>query len=752
MKKNKRHNKIITVIATTLAISLSFSSANIDKITAAADNVGTKSNNQVASLAGPYIDQASGETMYNYVYSGSYPQSEVASDKLTDAIKNAVYSEDGISDVNGEKYKKQVKKYATSDYDTVGYYRYEPIKWRILENDGSNLVLQASTALDCEVFSGGTGDYSSSDLRNYLNTTFLNMAFSGDEQKGLLNADENGDKVTVLSKEEVKKYLPADKSREMSGTDFSAAKGNYVYDLYGGSNIEWWTRSVEDNKSVYISNSGQIEERECEYSRNAIVPVIKLAISELYYSSEYKTTHEPAYDSENGVVKWQIVSFGSYPQKDVTDSVADIASGNFDENGDAVISGKKYHRIRVSGLYRYYEYEPIKWRIIEENNNEMKLQCFSVIDGYALSDGNAEKLFEWLNSDFLKMAFNGISSVICGESEKVTLLDDNEIENENYGFRSFEQKKASYTDYAKGKGVYCNEKSDAASYWIKSSENDKEMSGYADTDGVSVFSLLNGNRGIVPVITIKKVPYIWNMSQEVSSYVPGKDDTPQVTETPEPKVTPVPDDNVSNPTPTPQVNAQKVQFEQSKPAITKISNCSAIQQKVSWKAVSGASSYEVYVKVSKTGKYSLLLSTKKTSALSSHLKKGHKYYYIVRAKAVFDKTECVSRLSDAAEKMTWNAQKPKIDISLKKTKNKCYVMIRWNNVSDATHIQLYRAMPGKKFSKLLDTRLNAQYKKGAVISYKYSTGKFKFKVRSYNYIKKKKVYSKYSKVHTVSLR
>lgn len=84
---------------------MSFSSANIDKITAAADNVGTKSNNQVASLAGPYIDQASGETMYNYVYSGSYPQSEVASDKLTDAIKNAVYSEDGISDVNGEKYK-----------------------------------------------------------------------------------------------------------------------------------------------------------------------------------------------------------------------------------------------------------------------------------------------------------------------------------------------------------------------------------------------------------------------------------------------------------------------------------------------------------------------------------------------------------------------------------------------------------------------------------------------------------------------
>lgn len=48
----------------------------------------------------------------------------------------------------------------------------------------------------------------------------------------------------------------------------------------------------------------------------------------------------------------------------------------------------------------------------------MKLQCFSVIDGYALSDGNAEKLFEWLNSDFLKMAFNGISSVICGESER----------------------------------------------------------------------------------------------------------------------------------------------------------------------------------------------------------------------------------------------------------------------------------------------------------------------------------------------
>lgn len=148
----------------------------------------------------------------------------------------------------------------------------------------------------------------------------------------------------------------------------------------------------------------------------------------------------------------------------------------------------------------------------------------------------------------------------------------------------------------------------------------------------------------------------------------------------------------------------------------------------------------------------MLASTKKTSVSNNSLKKGHKYYYVIRACTTFDETECVTKLSDVAEKMTWNSQQPKINVSLKKMKNKSAVIVRWTKVSDAAYIQLYRAMQEKKFSKILDTKLNAKYKKGVVISYKYSTGKFKFKVRSYNNIRGKKVYSKYSSVHTVSLK
>lgn len=43
---------------------------------------------------------------WSYIYFGSYPQTEVAGDDLTDAIKNASYNASGDATVNGVKYRR----------------------------------------------------------------------------------------------------------------------------------------------------------------------------------------------------------------------------------------------------------------------------------------------------------------------------------------------------------------------------------------------------------------------------------------------------------------------------------------------------------------------------------------------------------------------------------------------------------------------------------------------------------------------
>ena len=53
--------------------------------------------------------------------------------------------------------------------------------------------------------------------------------------------------------------------------------------------------------------------------------------------------------------------------------------------------------------------------------------------------------------------------------------------------------------------------------------------------------------------------------------------------------------------------------------------------KVSWKKVSGATEYEVYRATSKTGTYTRIYTTTKTSLTNTSATKGTTYYYKVRA-------------------------------------------------------------------------------------------------------------------------
>ena len=94
------------------------------------------------------------KTDFSYVYFGNYPQTEVMGSTLTEAITGASYDANGDAWVNGTKYRRISK--SDTNYDgcfgdsAYRYFRWEQIKWRVLENDGSALFVMADKGLDCK--------------------------------------------------------------------------------------------------------------------------------------------------------------------------------------------------------------------------------------------------------------------------------------------------------------------------------------------------------------------------------------------------------------------------------------------------------------------------------------------------------------------------------------------------------------------------------------------------------------------------
>ena len=179
---------------------------------------------------------------------------------------------------------------------TVYWFRYDPIKWTILdENNGKALIL-ADLALDSQQYyksdNWGTrksngrsvyaNDYAESDIRKWLNDTFYNVAFN-DLQKALIettaidnkftgyginkynsNQINTEDKIFLLSYEDVfetSAYFNSNAARQKKSTDYAKSQGcindtmindNHIY-IYRDT-CYWWLRSPYLQKDDSYSN------------------------------------------------------------------------------------------------------------------------------------------------------------------------------------------------------------------------------------------------------------------------------------------------------------------------------------------------------------------------------------------------------------------------------------------------------------------------------------------------------------------
>ncbi|MBD5545063.1 MAG: hypothetical protein HDR01_12735 [Lachnospiraceae bacterium] len=243
-------------------------------------------------------DDGTDYTDFSYVYFGSYPQCEVTDSSTIAAIDNAIATAGTTADagmdvwVNGTRYRRISKNDTNYNghFDDMPasngyrYFKWERIKWKVLNNDGSTLFVVADKAIDCKDYNDEyvSATWETSTIRDWLNDSFYGTAFSSSEQNAIIiqnvvnednpyyggteGGNNTSDKIYLLSIGEVANetygfcsdYSTYSMSRRMKASDYANARGIWrsSSSAYEG-NCWWWLRSPggysNDAAAVYSS-------------------------------------------------------------------------------------------------------------------------------------------------------------------------------------------------------------------------------------------------------------------------------------------------------------------------------------------------------------------------------------------------------------------------------------------------------------------------------------------------------------------
>ena len=151
-----------------------------------------------------------------------------------------------------------------------------PIEWLVLAKKGDKALVISKYALDCQKYntSSSCETWGTCSLRKWLNGTFINNAFSSDEQNMIqtttVTADKNPsystfpgnnttDKVFLLSIHEVKKYFGSNEARKCAATDYAISNGADTDDEF--KTCWWWLRSPGEYSfyAAYVHCGGFVD-------------------------------------------------------------------------------------------------------------------------------------------------------------------------------------------------------------------------------------------------------------------------------------------------------------------------------------------------------------------------------------------------------------------------------------------------------------------------------------------------------------
>ncbi len=167
-----------------------------------------------------------------------------------------------------------------------------PIEWQVLNRDGDKVLLISRYGLDMQPYNKAEGDttWAKCTLRAWLNDTFMNRAFTSEEQESIITTNvpndksqgynsyndggvDTQDKIFLLSCSEVKKYYNLNDAQfygekvfintRIAPTAYAQSQGADIYSFKtkdGEPAGWWWLRSPGWYQSLaaYILPNGQI--------------------------------------------------------------------------------------------------------------------------------------------------------------------------------------------------------------------------------------------------------------------------------------------------------------------------------------------------------------------------------------------------------------------------------------------------------------------------------------------------------------
>lgn len=231
----------------------------------------------------------------------------------------------------------------------------EPVKWRVLSNDG-NLFVVSDQNLDCVEYNTSvkTVTWEECSLRKWLNSKFLDNAFTTQEQTAVLESlvvNQDGakgseagadtyDKVYLLSIYEVidpELGFPTDwkdkgGTRVTLNTEYAKSKGALTNTDMSGA---WWLRTPGDaNNAANVFNAGNVFVRGGSVNNFlfAVRPAMNIDTSKVLFTSPAeggKTSGAPGPDAMRAV--------GSYTGSDWKLTIKDDTRPVF----DASVAGSK---------------------------------------------------------------------------------------------------------------------------------------------------------------------------------------------------------------------------------------------------------------------------------------------------------------------------------------------------------------------------------------------------------------------------
>ena len=233
----------------------------------------------------------------DFISFGLYPQNDYITTDLS-------YNKEKMAwlDNRGDTYRLEDGKY----YDKLGkayvyemgkLFYLEPLTWEVLECDDNTALLVCVNIIDARPYSQNNNNYSTSEIRGWLNLEFYNTAFSSEDKVRIktsvvdnstasTDCDYNNyvcenteDKVFLLSYQEV-----------VNANIFASAtqRVKFVteYAKWMGAHFEmgkgwWWLRSPSANFIEYanlVSKNGDVLNDYVYDTKGGVVPAIRIAL------------------------------------------------------------------------------------------------------------------------------------------------------------------------------------------------------------------------------------------------------------------------------------------------------------------------------------------------------------------------------------------------------------------------------------------------------------------------------------------